>query len=212
MTTLADFSAYYLRSIWRTGDAELEQDLPRLIREAEARISRDLRDTRLIVEAAFLSVYPSSTVPLPPDFKELVTLELEGGRLARAVSTDTIDIIRARDNASYRFNERSPYVYYSILGNSILFNRTDNADLLGRMRYYAGITPMTNEEHNFYDLHPDFFKAALNVQVYNYLREFELSQEHNGNYGAILEEMRRQSNYTMFPSGQLVSPLSADVR
>jgi len=55
----------------------------------------------------------------------------------------------------------------------------------------------------FYDANPDFFLAALDVQVYTYLREFELSQEKNNNYAVLLETMIRNSNYARWPSGSL---------
>lgn len=210
MTNLAEFSDYYLRSIWREGDEALMKDLPRLIAEAEARISRDIRDSRLTMSAQLVTTGTEDSIQLPPDFKELLSLEFVSERLARAISHDALLSVR-RQEGKFR---GAPLLYYSIQNGSIHFARWDLSNIAVSLNYYAGITPFPTAEGavSFYDRHPDFFVAALNAHTYKYLREFELSAEYNQNYLALLEDMRRESNYIMYPSGQLTTPLSSLVR
>lgn len=241
MTTLSEFSAYYLRSIWREGDAALTADLPRLIKEAEARISRDLRDANLIATTTIGFPIATDSLPLPPDFRELVSVDFYHGISAQAVSYPTLMRIRE----FHRQYENDPVMYYAIQGGRIHFSKWMEADepvvasspsnpssiyaaaklaitapgvvyseaTAATITYHRGITPMNNtDEVSFYDLHPDFFLAAVHVQAYSYMRDFELSAEYNTKYANLLEDMRRQSNYTMYPSGQLGSPLTAGIK
>lgn len=210
MTSYAEFAPYYLRSIWREGDDALTEDLPRLVKEAEARISRDLRDANIVTTQEVLVVSPEDTVPLPADFRELLKLDFVSERVARAVSPDSMNAIRRQEN-SYR---DANIIYYSIYGGNINLARWDVGIIGLTMTYYMGIKPFSTipDTPSFYDRHPDFFLAALNVQTYSYMRDFDLSNEYNSKYGALLEDMRRESNYTMYPSGQLTTPLSSLVK
>lgn len=210
MTNLAEFSEYYLRSIWREGDEALMKDLPRLIGEAEARISRDIRDNRITVSAQLVTEGNEDSIHLPADFKELMSIGFVSERLARAISYDALQAVR-RQEGCYR---NSNLLYYSIHNEAIHFARWDTSNIVVSLTYYARITPFPTAEgaSSFYDRHPDFFMAALNAQTYKYLRDFELSSEYNQNYLALLEDMRRESNYLMYPSGQLTTPLSSLIR
>lgn len=210
MTSYAEFAPYYLRSIWREGDDALTEDLPRLVKEAEARISRDLRDANIVTTQEVLVVPPEDTVPLPADFRELLKLDFVSERVSRAVSPDSMNAIRRQEN-SYR---DANIIYYSIYGGNINLARWDVGIIGLTMTYYMGIKPFSTipDTPSFYDRHPDFFLAALNVQTYSYMRDFDLSNEYNSKYGALLEDMRRESNYTMYPSGQLTTPLSSLVK
>lgn len=210
MTSLAEFAPYYLRSIWREGDAALTEDLPRLVKEAEARISRDLRDANIVTTQDLVVAPPADAVPLPADFRELVKLDFVSERVARAVSPDSMNAIRRQESAYRDAN----LIYYSIYGGNINLSRWDNSTIGLTMTYHMGVQPFatTPDTPSFYDRHPDFFLAALNVQTYGYMRDFDLSNEYNGKYVALLEDMRRESNYTMYPSGQLTTPLSSLVK
>ena len=210
MTSIAEFTPYYLRSIWREGDQALIEDLPRLVKEAESRISRDLRDANIVTTQEILVAAPAYTVPLPADFRELVKLDFVSARVARAVSPDSMNAIRRQERAYRDAN----VIYYSIYGGNIHLARWDVGTIGLNMTYHMGIQPFatTPDTPSFYDRHPDFFLAALNAQTYGYMRDFDLSNEYNSKYVALLEDMRRESNYTMYPSGQLTTPLSSLVK
>ena len=179
-------------------------------KEAEARISRDLRDGNIVTTQEVLVVPPADAFPLPADFRELIKLDFVSERVARAVSPDSMNAIRRQEN-NYR---DANIIYYSIYGGNINIARWDVGIIGMNMTYHMGIQPfaLTPDTPSFYDRHPDFFLAALNVQTYNYMRDFDLSNEYNGKYAALLEDMRRESNYTMYPSGQLTTPLSSLVK
>ena len=205
MTTYADFKAFYLREIWREGDAALEGDLDRLIKRAEAKMSRDLRQQNL--QASF--VFPllgnvTNTVPLPGDFRELVNLYVDGKSLK------SVDATRFPEYMDDYWLNGFPCTTYCISGGYIMLNARAPITVGNSlaMTYYRGITPYaSNPVTPFYDTNPDFYTAAVNTEVYQYLRDFELSAEYNGKYTKLLEDMQRDSNYAQWPSGQLDMPL-----
>lgn len=204
MTTVLDFRAYYLRRVWREGDTALISDFPLLVKEAEARISRDFREWRLVNSAT--EVVPSNNYfDLPADFGEMLSLSVAGRPYTAIGSADFL-----------RLPARCALPNYSLSAASVFFNRGDVTDpVTVDYTYYMNVQPMDfvadGAEAGFYDLHPDFFLAALDVQVYTYMRDFDLSAENNSKYGGLLETMQRDSNYKMFPSGQLGSPMPSGV-
>lgn len=203
MTTFADFQAYYLRKVWRTGDADLTQDLPKLIREAEARIARDFRDN-FMVKSYNTVLSAGRVVPLPGDFKEMMSISHNGTKFAEAVTFPQLVLSQADRDGEFR----GPY--YAIMGDSLYFRGTATAEAPVNivMTYFADIVPYHTEPAiPFYDLHPDFYTAALNIQVYDYLREFEMKQQNENDYNNLLDGMIRQSNYARYPSGQISMPM-----
>lgn len=204
MTTFADFQTYYLRKVWRTGDAELTGDLPLLVKEAESRIRRDLRDQKLATTANVVAT-TGSFFELPADFQELISGTVNGKRLTMAVPMQ--DLYRsARDQED---DMTGPF--YSVLGNRLFVRgRVSLIPAVADITYFMGITPyadVAGASVPFYDAHPDFYIAALNVFVYDYLREFELKQQNEAAYGELLDSMIRNSNYARFPSGMTGSAL-----
>lgn len=209
MTTLAEFTPYYLRSVWREGDAALTQDLPRLVKEAEARISRDIRDARIMGVFDLAVVSPDTSAPLPADFREIADVSFAGGVQARAVPFSQLQDVRAR-----RLWHGASVFHYSIYNDAVHVLLGDNLAVAARISYYAGLAPfdkVKDGQQSFYDMHPDFFLSALNAQVQNYLRDFELAAAFETKYAALLEDMRRESYYIAYPSGQLPSPFGAVV-
>lgn len=201
MTTYAEFKSFYLREIWREGDAALEQDLDRLIARAEAKIKRDLSDAKL-VELLEMPIM-QSPVALPGDFSEAISVSLDGATL----SLVSPDLFHKNTTASSPY--RSAGSMYCVVGNNLLINilpQFEESALV--LQYYSGLTPFSlNPVAPYYDVNPDFYTAAVNVEVYNYLRDFDLSAEYNGKYAKLLEDMQRRSSYTLFPSGQLITQI-----
>lgn len=199
MTSFADFQAYYLRKIWRTGDAELTEDLPSLIREAESRIKRDLRDWTLATTASF-EIFNGNAFTLPGDFRELISASLNGAPLLTS-----IPVTQLHRN---KYDIEGPLLggSYSIVGRKLLVRGEASTVIPGAlsMTYFMDLIPYELEpEIPFYDLHQDFYIAALNVFAYDYIREFELKSMNEETYNVLLDSMIRNSNYARFPSGQL---------
>lgn len=202
MTTVEKFTNYYLRRLWREGDQDLTDDLPNLVREAEARMSRDIRENSLVGEATLTAQPDENFFVLPADFSELISFNAGSEFPATLVTMDELFRI-SRVTAEGRSD------VYAIQGNKIYVARGRRQDtfLDATIAYHMKMVPadMSDQqaEMEFYDLHPDFFLAALDVQVYAYLREYELSQEKNTTYNNLTETMIRQANYAKWPSGQL---------
>ena len=201
MTTVQRFSEYYLRRLWRVGDQDLEQDLPQLVKEAEARMSRDIRENSLVNSLTLIAAPEDDFFPLPADYNELISFSPDGVYPATLVSMEDLSRIR-------HVTPEGRTDVFAMQGNSLYVARgAHDMFLNGTLVYHMKVPPadMTNEnaEMPFYDLHPDFFLAALDAQTYSYLREYELSQEKNTIYLSLVETMIRQGNYARWPSGAL---------
>lgn len=202
MTTVTDFVGYYLRRLWREGDQDLTDDLPRLVKEAEARISRDIRENNLVHTEIISSSAPDTHINLPADFNELVSVSFDGGPPSTLI--EAAQLSRYRSVTPHDEN----LSVFSIQGNKLWFLRGAAIyDYSVAVTYHMKPIPATmhlpDSDMVFYDLHPDFFLAALDVQTYAYLREYDLSGEKNSVYTNLIETMVRQSNYAQWPSGQL---------
>lgn len=201
MTTVEKFTSYYLRRLWREGDQELTDDLPMLVKEAEARMSRDIREHSLAQTVNLAADPITKAFTIPADYLELLSASFDGYSPARLVSMDELSRIR-------RVTQEGRSNVFAMQGG---FIHIAHGNLAGipkvKFSYFIKVPPapmeQPDENMGFYDLHPDFFLSALDVQVYAYLREYELSQEKNGIYAGLLETMIRNSNYARWPSGQL---------
>lgn len=213
MTTYAEFQEYYLRAIWRVGDADLQADLPKLMKEAEARINRDLKHTRLANSDTENYAFPGLiVVALPADFSEMISVVLGGDSYPCSVlPLSEIQKIQGEINEGKSLDKS--LTVYGIAGDSLYAPSASDTGASVFMTYYIKVPAYEDlavGQTSFYDKYPDFYIAALNVQVYNYLRDFNLSGEYNGKYTDILESMQRDSHYTMFPSGQLGQAMMPD--
>lgn len=202
MTSFADFQAYYLRKIWREGDADLTNDLPKLVREAESRIKRDLRDWTLATTAN-LELTSGNVFTLPGDFRELISGSVNGHPLRSSIPATQLH--------RNKYDVEGPLIgdSYSIMGRTLMVRGEASAIIPGNLSitYFMDLVPYELEPANpFYDLHQDFYIAALNVFAYDYIREFELKAMNEEAYNTLLDSMIRNSNYARFPSGQLVMP------
>jgi hypothetical protein len=206
----AEFQAYFTRKHWRTGDAEWMTDLPQLIQKAEARINRDLRYQAVMATTSI--AITADTFELPGDLREIASLKLATSN-SPAVA---VSLPRYRE-----LEERLSAGQTSLIGTAfatlgkdclLLANASvDNPNTVN-LDYYMGITPYkTDPLVPFYDLHPDFYEAALNVQAYEYLKNFDLSGEYNSQYATLLEAMRAESEYLERPSGQIATALPGAV-
>lgn len=202
MTTFVEFTEYFLRLMWRTGDADFEADLPRLIKKAEARINRDLRQIGMTAEYLG-SLDGVDSFELPSDYVEARSLTIDGTNAIFRATTWQEMAARRSDGVTFTNT-------FAQDGNSMYVNINPNSGVVQwvRMSYYTKVRPfdtVTDEDDDtvFYDQHPDFFEAALRVQCYDYLREFELSAEFNGKYQQLLETMKELKISQEFPAGAL---------
>lgn len=204
MTTFTEFQEYFIRLMWRVGDTEFADDLPRLIKKAEARINRDLRQIGMVSEYLG-SLEGTDSFELPLDYVEARSLTIDGvSAIFRAITW--------QEMAARRSNGTTFSNTYAQDGGDMYVNINPNSGVAQwvRMSYYCKVRPydtVTDENtptsEIFYDQHPDFYEAALRVQCYDYLREFELSAEFNGKYEQLLASMRELKISQEFPAGAL---------
>ena len=202
MTTFTEFQEYFIRLMWRTGDTEFANDLPRLVKKAEARINRDLRQIGMTAE--YLGTLEGvDRFELPLDYVEARSVTIDGiNAVFRAITWQEMAARRSDGTTfSNTYAQDGGYMYLNINPNSGVVQWV-------RMSYYSKVRPFdTVEDENdttgFYDQHPDFFEAALRVQCYDYLREFELSAEFNGKYEQLLNTMKELKISQEFPAGAL---------
>lgn len=215
MTTYASFKDYYLRSIWRTGDTNLLTDFDKLVVKAEKRIERDLRQNQLPIIVSLLLPAGLNYVELtvPAQSVESVRWLAQPNNLKAEVYTyqDWREHYERYDSCrdgtryamgSYKEDEDSPLLTYLYI--NINSDDSETIQVTGAPQF---LSFTTNPLYPYYDVEPDFFEAALNVQVYKYLREFELSQEYQADYLGLLEDMRRKAAYERFPTSPLPSPM-----
>lgn len=210
MTTYAEFQDYYTREMWRVGDVDWQQDLPTLIKKAEAKISRDLRHNAIIGSTSFVAV-DSSPLPLPGDFKEALIVIVQNNRPLTPLAMSAR--AWAAEQLKQGVSEPLPG-YYAIFDKKLHINVGGSAEnpIPVSITYYRGLEPYESDPAEpFYDTNPDFYEAALNVQAYKYLKDYELSAENNSQYDMLLEAMRAESEYLRYPSGQIAVQLPGNV-
>ena len=200
MTTFADFQDYFLRLMWRTGDTEFTADLPRLVKKAEARINRDLRLIGQTVEY-ITTLDTADNFELPADYVEARSITVEGyPGFLRPITLQDMMARRADGRRSMSFAQDQNIMYINLAPDAT------NPPYV-TMIYYCKVVPFEtideDTDDTFYDKYPDFYEAALRVQCYDYLREFELSAEYNGKYQQLLEGMREFNASKQFPAGAI---------
>ncbi len=208
MTTYAQFQEYYTRKMWRVGDIDWTTDLPQLIRKAERKISRDLRNQDLMSSGEVQVT--DNNFPLPSDLREFTSIRLVGDRYPQGqfVSQAEYQKIQGSAGAAIGYTTYFKGRYFCQIGNTVFFTGfvDANAPDTVKFSYYMGVMPYESDPPEpFYDKHPDFYEAALNVQAYEYLKDFELSGQYENSYQILLDDMRRESEYQNFPSGQVDS-------
>ena len=170
MTTLTytEFKAYVTETLWRTGDSVFEADLTQIIRDAEARMSRDLRieDTLTI----FSSTITENFIALPADYAEIKSVDFPPKGAAAYIT-------QQQYNGRLKFYEsdsQSPpfYTIFSkklfVLGSIGTENPLDISLL-----YYTKIPPFEDNtvDNQFYSDYSDMYLAAVLRQSYIHLRD-----------------------------------------
>jgi hypothetical protein len=207
--TYTQFKEYYTRKMWRVGDVDWNTDLDTLIDKAEGKISRDLNHMDLW--QVTLENTTDNIVVLPADCGEILSVVVTGApfKAATAISRRQWDAIENSEGGTASIAGK----YYSIFGPLLYVTTaaTPSNPQQVVIEYNMGIKPYKNyvpgpadtQVEPFYSKHQDFYEAALNMQAYDYLKDFQLSQKYDADYGILLEDMRRDANYRKYGSGQL---------
>ncbi len=169
-TTYADFQTYVLRTLWREGDADLTLDMPQLIREAEARMSRDLRiEDNLSI---FSTTITENFVDLPVDYQEIKSVDfLPKGAAAY--------ITQQQYNGRVHFfeSDAQPPPFYTIFTKKlfVLGSIGDDNPLDISLLYYTKLPAFEDNTdlNQFYEDYPDIYLAAVLQRTYIHMRENE---------------------------------------
>lgn len=160
--TRAEFEAYLLRLLWRSGDTDLTGDLPLIIRMGEARLTRDLivlrrsRMTSLVAD--------SQLIPYPDDYHAIRLLADPGGAYTYVTPSDWAD----------RIAKKSCERAYTLTGEGILLTGqsiTPETPLSLIHSYYTTLPSYTDAEtwvqQNYFDLytHACLINSATYLQA-----------------------------------------------
>ena len=166
--TYTEFKAYVVETLWRTGDSVFEADLTQIIRDAEARMSRDLRiEDNLTI---FSSTITENFVVLPSDYAEIKSVDFPPKGASAYIT-------QQQYNGRLKFYEsdsQSPpfYTIFSkklfVLGSIGTENPLDISLL-----YYTKIPPFEDNpvDNQFYSDYSDMYLAAVLRQSYIHLRD-----------------------------------------
>lgn len=213
MTTFADFQSYYTRKLWRVGDSDWVTDLPVLVKKAEARINRDLRYTDM--SASVVVAATADTFPMPSDAREITSLscsdDADAGSASAMSPSDYRTMLGSYGTATGHYGK-----HFSITGSTVHFvtGATVSVPVNLDLSYYMGLVAYADfggVGDAFYDTYPDFYEAALNIEAYEYLKDFDLASIYEAKYVSVLESMRADSEYRRYPSGQISNRLPGNV-
>jgi hypothetical protein len=206
-TTYADFQDYVLRTLWRTGDTELTADLPQLIREAEARMSRDLRieDNTTIAQFSMTA----NDEALPSDYAQMRSVEFGQYGLAAYITPQEYN------KKAMGYKDQVP-PFYTVMTKSlyVLGNIGATTPLDVSLLYYHKVPPYEDNAtlNQFYEDYPDMYLACVLTQTYAYLRDPAASQIFGSKYGELAQSVMDNEVGRKYAGSELYMDLPGLVR
>jgi len=181
----ADYQTYIIKSVWRVGDQDLTENLPQLMLEAEARINRDINDITL--EASVTASLDSDlTTPLPNVFKQMRAVKYSDDDTGQDIELPPV-------NATAVPNTYFGWVIANVSSVKTLLvylTRPAASNPQVTYTYYAQVTPYADDPATpFAEVQADFYKAAVLVQVYGFLKDDEAEARYMSMYTKLLESM-----------------------
>ena len=214
MTTYAEFQQYYIRKLWRDGDTSFASDLPVQMKQAEARINRDIRHytlTKTFNDAA----YDGTPVILPADYSQAQAVYIENEPAAQVTTRQglhNINLALTDHDSVYRGRNGQ---FIAIEGNTLLITSSASiADPLNLTIVYVPKVP-AYEDHvtgdSYYDENPDFYLCAVDIYAYDYLMDEVKSSNAIAKYNGLVEDMREDQIRKKFPLGAIHQPMPGQV-
>ena len=184
--TYDEFKAYLTETLWRTGDTIFAGDLTQIIRDAEARISRDLRieDNLTIVSETITE----NSLTLPSDYAEVKSVDFPPKGAAAYITQQQF-------NGRLRFFENTAELppFYTIFTKKVFVLGVVSAEapLDISVLYYTKIPPFEDNatDNVFYTDYPDIYLAAVLRQSYIYLRDHTTAGIYEGQYAQLAESV-----------------------
>ncbi len=184
MTTLTytEFKAYVTETLWRTGDSVFEADLTQIIRDAEARMSRDLRieDNLSIISETITE----NSIALPADYAEVKSVEFPPRGAAAYITQQQF-------NGRVKFfeSDSQPPPFYTIFTKKIFVLGSIGVDspLDISVLFYTKIPPFQDNptDNKFYEDYSDMYLAAVLRQAYIFLRDHQTAGIYEKQYADL---------------------------
>ncbi len=166
--TYDEFKAYVAETLWRSGDIIFAANLDQLIKDAEARMSRDLRieDNLAIISETITE----NSIALPSNYAEVKSVDFPPKGAAAYITQQQFNgRVKFYENTT----ERPPF--YTIFTKKIFVLGVVSAEspLDISVLYYTKLPSFQDNpvDNFFYEDYSDMYLAAVLRQAYIFLRD-----------------------------------------
>ena len=178
--------------------SDLTSIIPDFITLAEARIARDLRLRKQVVNTTLSTVAGTRGVTLPSDFLEAENISLSNTTPPGALSVVTPEILDRKYPEAYVTGQ--PRVY-ALLGDKILFGPTPDAVYSVSLDYYQRFAALSTSSTNWLlTNHPNVYLFAALAEASGYLFNDERIPTWEAKYQADVRSLQ-EADDTALRSG-----------
>jgi len=172
--------------------SDLTSIIPDFITLAEARIARDLRLRKQVVNTTLSTVAGTQSVSLPSDFLEAENISLSNTTPPGALSVVTPEILDRKYPEAYVTGQ--PRVY-TVLGDKVLFGPTPDAVYSVSLDYYQRWAALSASGTNWLlTNHPNIYLFAALAEGAPYLMEDERAPLWESKYQADVLKLQQMDD------------------
>jgi len=172
--------------------SDLTSIIPDFITLAEARIARDLRLRKQVVNTTLSTVAGTQGVTLPSDFLEAENLTLSNTNPPGALSVVTPEILDRKFPEAYVTGQ--PRVY-TVVGDQLLFGPTPDAVYSVSLAYYQRFAALSTASTNWLlTNHPNVYLFAALAEGAPYLMEDERAPLWEAKYQADVLRLQQMDD------------------
>lgn len=172
--------------------SDLTSIIPDFITLAEARIARDLRLRKQVVNTTLSTVAGTQSVSLPSDFLEAENISLSNTTPPGALSVVTPEILDRKYPEAYVTGQ--PRVY-TVLGDKVLFGPTPDAVYSVSLDYYQRWAALSATPTNWLlTNHPNIYLFAALAEGAPYLMEDERAPLWESKYQADVLKLQQMDD------------------
>lgn len=180
---------------------DLQDSVPDMILEVEARLRRRLR-SKNITRGTLLTTDPSGT-PLPPDVKELQFATLAG--------RGALDIVSPAGYADLLEQNTVPGLpkYVCQIGDTLFFVPAPDQAYTVTIIYEPDVPPLATTEGGtnwVLAQHPDIYTYGIAVEAAPYLRDDVRVQMYDARFQQALDELELVRDRTNYPNTPVQRP------
>ena len=165
--------------------------IPDFVTIAEARIARDLRLRKQVVNTALSTVAATQTVALPSDFLEIENITLSSTNPPRQIHIVTPEIMDEKYPANFYAGEP---VVYTILGDNLVLGPTPDAVYTISLDYYQRLPALSSAVNWLYTNHPSVYLYATLCEVAAYAFDKEAEAKWDSRYRADAADVQSRDD------------------